>query len=107
MGDDMPRGTEPGQPKAKKQTGGSGRWSKYEARQSEANPHWDECDMQAISATVQAVTSDGDAVLFGQSADGGVLVLTVCSGSDRRKFYAKSADEMNSHMHTVTSLYTD
>lgn len=101
----MARDNEPGMAKSKKGTGGSGKWSKYDSKKAVTRIDWDEVNVQGISKTVQVVCREGDAVLFGKSYDGGVLVLTVCSGDDRRKFYGKSVEEMESHMHEIIALY--
>lgn len=101
----MARDNEPGMTKSKKGTSGSGKWTKYDAKKAVTPIGWDEVNVSGISKTVQVVTGDGDAVLFGKSFDGGVLVLTICSGDDRRKFYGKSVEEMESHMHEIIALY--
>lgn len=101
----MARDNEPGMTKPKKSTGGSGKWTKYEASKPVTPIDWDEVDSKGIARTVQCVCGGGDAVLFGKSRDGGVLVLTICSGDDRRKLYGKSVSEMESHMHEVIAVY--
>lgn len=101
----MARDNEPGMAKPRKGTSGSGKWTKYDAKKPVTVIDWDEVNVSGISKTVQVVCRDGDAVLFGKSYDGGVLVLTICSGTDRRKFYGKSVAEMESHMHDIIALY--
>lgn len=92
---------EPGQPKDKKTTSGSGRWSAYKPQLPETTVHWDEVSHGLLVECIFAVTRTGDALLLGATRDGGALVLTICSGDERVKFYAKSGEEMDSHLENI------
>jgi hypothetical protein len=98
---EVARDNEPGMPKKKRATGGSGKWTEYTKRDNGPGVMWDEVDPKGIVRCVQVVTRGSDAVLFGQSQDGSVLVLTICSGTERIKFYAKDVSEMESHLHNI------
>jgi hypothetical protein len=98
---EMARDNEPGMPKKRRATAGSGKWTEYVQGNAAAALGWDEVDAKGIAKCVQAVTASGDAILFGQSLDRGVLVVTVCSGTDRIKFYGKSVEEIESHLHNI------
>lgn len=101
----MARDWEPGmrksKPQEKGQTSGSGKWSKYRNSKPSGSMDWADCDATLLCATVSAIVLDGDAVLLGGTRDGGTLVLTLISGDDRLKFYAKSAEEMNGHLQEI------
>jgi hypothetical protein len=97
----MARDNEPGMPRKRKPAGGSGKWSEYVKGENSPAVQWDEVDAKGIARCVQVVTLGGDAVLFGQSQDSSVLVLTICSGSQRIKFYGKDVAEMENHLHNV------
>lgn len=77
---------------------GSGKVSRYERKQALPGVRWRDVDASAIGECVHAVTSVGDAILFGAGNAGSVLVITVCSGERRIKFYARSVDEAIEHL---------
>lgn len=79
-------------------TAGSGKTSPYNPRRDTADVDWGSVEGDAILDAIDAITRNGDAVLFSRSMDGGVLVATVCAGDQRIKFYAKSSEEMSSHL---------
>lgn len=83
---------------------GSGQWSEY--RQSPANGpvSWRGVDHAAITACLDGVTSNGDAILFGGSRDGSILVVTICSGNERAKFYYRSAEEAGAGLFDIASI---
>lgn len=79
-------------------TSGSGKRSKYTPRQVIGEVSWDASNPTLLTATVSALVEDGCAALFGRSRDGGTLVLTVCDGDERIKYYAASSQEMDGHL---------
>jgi len=100
----MARNDEPGMPKAKKQTAGSGKWSKYQPAGVKGSADWSKVDEALILAALASITSEGAALLFGSTRDKGALVLTICDGDERVKFYATTHDEMNSHLRDVADI---
>jgi hypothetical protein len=85
-------------PKANPATAGSGKWTSYAPKEPASRIAWDEVDAALVGELVQEVTRGGDAVLFGQSRDGGTLVVTICSGAERVKFYSSASDECESQL---------
>ena len=102
----MARNNEPGMTKPKKQgASGSGRWSSYKAKETVVRLDWGDVDSSLLASAIGEAVNGGDALLFGASRDGGVLVLTVCSGDERLKLYAKSIEEANELLNTVIKQY--
>jgi len=99
----MPRKNEPGMPGEKGKTSGSGQVSRYIRSKSTGLVSWADVDGGRLVDMLAALQSAGDAAIFGSTRDGGVLVLTVCSGDERAKFYAATAQEMDAHIQDVTS----
>jgi hypothetical protein len=97
----MARNHEPGMPPKKSATSGSGKWTKYTPKKTVEQVAWDECNSALIATAVCEVTRGGDALLFGATRDGGALVLTVCSGDERVKFYANAPEEMDTHLENI------
>jgi len=81
-----------------KPTSGSGRWSMYRPAERSAGPLWEHVRDHAILSALIEVTSHGAALLFGTTRDGGSLVVTLCDGDQRIKFYARTANEMTEHL---------
>lgn len=88
----------------RKATSGSGRWTQYNRPGTTAAPSWAEVDDLAVSQLIAEVTQDGDAVIFGVTRDGGALALTICSGDERGKYYAKSGAEMATQIRDILQL---
>jgi phage tail sheath gpL-like len=88
-------------------TSGSGQWSKYERKRAHTSITWGEVDAAAIGECVAAVTAAGDAILFGTTSDAGSLVITVCSGQRRIKFYATTAKEAAEHLAAIENAAAD
>jgi len=84
-----------------KSTSGSGKTSPYNPNRGNGNVDWASVEGDAILDAIDAITRNGDAVLLSRSMDGGVLVATVCAGSERIKFYGKSAEEMTAHLQGI------
>lgn len=97
----MARNTEPGMGKPKGVTSGSGRTTRYNSVPTGKPARWGDVDGGRLTDMLDALQSAGDAALLGASRDGMVLVLTVCSGDERTKFYAKTAEEMDVHVAAV------
>jgi len=83
-------------------TSGSGKKSPYNPNSSNGDIGWSSVEVDAISDAVDAITRNGDAILFSRSMDGGVLVATVCAGSERIKFYGRTGQEMTLHLRGIT-----
>jgi hypothetical protein len=63
---------------------------------------WNDADPLNVIAAIAAIVDGGDAVMFGSTSDGGALVITVLSGTDRRKFYP---DDATSIGHALKQIY--
>lgn len=98
---------EPGLPRDRKNDGKVSKWTQYQAPPRVANMSWDEVSLPLIGEVVGAVTRDGAAILLGTTRDGGALVITVCDGDQRIKFYASSSEEVSSMMSRVLAAATD
>jgi len=90
----MSQHTEPGMPKGSKRNGAGSKWTPYSRREAKQKIAWDEVSAPQIGEVVAAVTRDGSAVLFGTTRDGGALVVTICAGDERIKFYASDPQEV-------------
>lgn len=88
----------------RKATSGSGRWTQYNRPGTTGAPSWAEVDDLAMCQLVAEVTQDGDAVIFGVTRDGGALALTICSGDERGKYYAKTGTEMAAQIRDILQL---
>lgn len=99
----MPNSKEPGVPRPKTKTSGSGKWTKYTPQKAGAEVYWDEVSAPLIGQLVQAVTRDGSAILLGVTRDAGAYVITVCAGDDRIKFYARDTEELAHHIANLIS----
>lgn len=98
----MARDNEPGTPGyGKGKASGSGKVSPYRPQRTDVSINWRDVDSETLSGCVGAVTNHGDAVLLGRSVDGGVLVLTICAGGERIKYYARTPAEMTKHMSDI------
>jgi hypothetical protein len=84
-------------PPEKKQ-GTSGKWSAYQSKPAATHIEWSELDASLVGQLVQAVTQDGDAVLLGATRDGGALVITICAGDQRIKFYCTTLEQAESQL---------
>lgn len=84
-------------------TRGSGKSSPYKPNTGGRVTNWGDVDENVLSQCMDAITSNGDAALIGRSLDGGVLVLTVCAGAERIKFYAREGLEMTAHLQGIVN----
>lgn len=103
----MARNTEPGMGKTKGGTNGSGKTTKYQKATAGGTARWGLVDSALVTDMLDAIQRQGDAAIFGCTRDGGVLVLTLCSGEDRTKYYARTVDEMDVHMREVLEIALD
>lgn len=94
----MPNDREPGIPRSKTKTSGSGKWSKYVPKLASEKVAWDEVSAPLIGQLVGAVTRDGAAILLATTRDGAAFVITVCDGDERIKFYARDTEELSHHI---------
>jgi hypothetical protein len=83
---------------------GSGKWSEYRQPNTGTRVSWGGVDPLALASCVDAITSNGDALLLGSSRDGTVLVVTVCSGDERAKFYYRSSEEANGGLNYLADI---
>lgn len=97
----MAKNNEPGMGRAKGTTSGSGKTTRYSRDVPTEAPRWGDVDGGRLCDALDALQSAGDAALLGTTRDGGTLVLTVCSGDERVKFYARTATEMDAHIAEV------
>ena len=105
---EMANQREPGMPKANRNsTSGSGKQSVYRRSNVSTTCDWGSVGAEELSQAIDMVTEHGDALLFGRSMDGGVLVLTVCAGTERIKFYARSGKEMTGHLLDIIKSLTE
>lgn len=95
---------EPGMPKASKRSDAGSKWTKYQPGNVGPKIAWDEVSYPQIGEMVAAVTRDGSALLLGTTRDGGALVVTVCAGDERIKFYASTAEEVASMIQNVIAI---
>lgn len=87
----------------KKATTGTGKTSPYARSDNGRICDWGSVDSEVLAYCVDVVTRNGDALLLGRSMDGGVLVLTICAGTERIKFYAREGLEMSAHMQGISN----
>lgn len=100
----MARDNEPGTPGySKNGTRGSGKSSPYRTQRDVSVVDWGDVDATTLSVAVGVIVGHGDAFLAGRSMDGGVLVLTICAGSERIKYYGRTAAEMTKHLVDIIS----
>lgn len=98
----MANKNEPGIPRSNRNsTSGSGQKSSYSGARTGGICDWASVSREYLFDAVQHVTYAGDALLMGRSVDGGVLVLTVCAGAERIKFYARTGEEMDIHLRGI------
>jgi ribosomal protein L31 len=88
-------------------TSGSGKMTRYARRRADSGVRWKDVEPAAIGECVQAVCAVGDAVLFSSTSDGGAIVITVCSGEHRFKYYATSKAEAEAHLADIENTATD
>lgn len=101
-GVNMARNEEPGMKANRNRTGGSGKWSKYTQKKAEVEADWSKVDMPTLFGAIVAITNAGGALLLGKTRDGGALVITVCEGDERAKFYATTREEAHEHLELIT-----
>lgn len=53
-----------------------------------------DAEAELLRDTIDAVTQDGDAVMFGRTSDGGALSISVYSSGRRKSLYAVSLDQL-------------
>lgn len=83
------------------------RWSDF-AVDSNAEPLlWSNVDAGCIGATVAAVTRCGDAILFGVVSGGGALAITIMSGDQRIRRYARTVDEAEALLAEIENYASD
>jgi hypothetical protein len=94
---------EPGMGKSGAGKNKSAKWTQYKRVPDELKPTWEEADKALLLQAIVEITSDGDAILLGSTRDGGSLVLTICSGDERIKFYMRTPEEIDSQLRELIS----
>lgn len=82
----------------------SGRWDRWAGGGMGRSLQWDGVDTALIAEAVSATTALGDGILFGTSADGGVLVVTVYSGGQAHRKYAHGAEEAEVLLQAIVNV---
>lgn len=85
----------------------SRRYGAVGANRDDRPLRWSDVDGAAIAACVKAVTSVGDAILFGTVTGGGALVVTVFSGSEKHPTYARSCAEAEQFLADFENVASD
>lgn len=99
-----PNGNDLSAPRSKPQSSTTPRWNPSAA----ATPiDWAAADPKLIARVVVAVTLAGDAVMFGQTSDGGALVLNVYSSPPTPKTYIKPNDDVDYILTSLAMAYED
>lgn len=84
------------------------RYSRVGAAKPEAaKASWEDADQETLWRTIQEVTAQGDAIMFGLTRDGGAVVLTVLSGDERVKQYATGEEEIAALLRLVREAAQD
>ncbi len=94
----MAREVEPGMGKSGGGKKSGPKWTAYRKVPDELRPTWEEADNGLLIQVIVEVTHNGDAILLGSTRDGGSLVLTICSGDERIKFYMRTSEEIDSQL---------
>jgi len=68
---------------------------------------WEDADPDELWRTVLAVVAAGDAIMFGRTQDGGAVVVTVLSGTERIKEYATGVEETKSLLADIRASAED
>ncbi len=64
------------------------------SEQSHAQATWEDAEPDDLWRTVTAIVNAGDAVTLGRTRDGGALSLTILSGDERIRRYARGDVEV-------------
>ena len=77
----------------------SGSSSKYKSifaqnQVEDQDVDFSQVEAESVKAAIHAVISDGDAISFSLTSDGGALAVTVLSGGERHKAYAHKISEI-------------
>jgi len=79
----------------------SGKWSKYTQAKAKGDASWAKVDISSVFAALVAVTNAGNAILFSKTRDGGALVITLCEGDERAKFYSSTKEECEEQLSII------
>lgn len=98
---------EPGMPPERKGgTNGSRKWSEYRKGPTSDGVDFGRVESVLLLGTVSSILDSGDALLIGLTRDGGTVVITVISGDERQKWYARSYSELNDHLTEIKAFYS-
>lgn len=98
----MSRNNEPGTPHTKGQKS-QGHRSAYVRKNATTAVRWEDVNGDLLVGMLDALQSVGDAALLGATMDGGALVICVCSGDDRIKYYPSSVEEATQTIGEITN----
>lgn len=87
--------------KKKGVAGGSGQRSPYRVNENRSRVGWEVANATTLWQVVAATTRAGDAILFGGTRSGDILVCTVCSGEERIKFYWSTASAVEEGLQEI------
>lgn len=97
----MSRSKEPGMPSGRSSGDVSGVRSKYQPSKPQSAIGWSIVDSSALHEAVDAVTTAGDAILISRTSDGAVLVVTICAGVERIKFYWRTKEDADTGLGSI------
>lgn len=58
-----------------------------------------------LAAAISGIVAAGDAAVIGSTRDGGAVVITVLSGTDKHKFYAANQGELEDNLNLIRRGY--
>lgn len=99
-----PNGNDLSAPRAKNSNAAKPKWN---PKSTAAPIEWSNADPVLIARVVVAVTSAGDALMFGQTSDGGALVLNVLSNPPTPKAYITPSDDVDYVLTSLALAYED
>lgn len=68
--------------------------------------NWDEVPQDRIGLLVHAICSQGAAVMFGRTSDGGALSITVLDGDNRIREWPNSIEEFDSLYNWLVGMFS-
>ena len=77
------------------------------AKSTQPKATWEDATPDDLWRTVLAVVGCGDAIMFGRTQDGGAVVVTILSGTERIKEYATGEDEVKSLLADIRASAED
>lgn len=62
---------------------------------------------QGLVEAIDAALKAGCAIMFGQSRDGGTLVITILDGDARHRTYCSSEEELDAAIAAMVNMYVE